>query len=110
MGRSDPRLTINGDIDFRIQRMLKSYSRENPPPHRVKPVPIQVLQRIVAVAQASNDQFLQATADMIILAFFFLLRPGEYADSTSDSSPFRFVGVQLFNGQRRLQLRSASIA
>ena len=90
--------------------MLKGYSKEDPPPHRVKPVPIQVLQRIVAVAQASNDQFLQATADMITLAFFFLLRPGEYADSPSDSSPFCFADVQLFNGQRRLQLRSATVA
>ena len=90
--------------------MLKAYSKEDPPPHRVKPVPIQVLQRIVAVAQASNDQFLQATADMITLAFFFLLRPGEYADSPSDSSPFSFADVQLFNGQRRLQLRSATVA
>ena len=30
---------------------------------------------------------------MIIIAFFFLLRPGEYTGTKSDSSPFRLSDV-----------------
>ena len=41
------------------------------------------------MAAASNDQELQAVADMIIITFFFLLRPGEYTGKKSDSAPFR---------------------
>ena len=38
------------------------------------------------MAAASNDQVIQAIADMIIIAFFFLLRPGEYTGKKSYSS------------------------
>ena len=90
--------------------MLRAYSKKDPPPNRVKPVPIMVIRRIFAVAQASNDPFIQGTADMIGLAFFFLLRPGEYTDSPSDTSPFWFSDVQMWIGQQRLDLRTASAA
>lgn len=42
-------------------------------------------------------------ANMITLGFFFLLRPGEYADTTNpDSSPFRLCDLHLMIGNRRL--------
>ena len=90
--------------------MLKAYSKADPPPNRVKLVPIPVLRRIMAIATASNDSFNMALADMICIAFFFLLRPGEYAISTSESTPFEFKDVQLFNGQQRLPLATATEA
>ena len=64
-----------------------------PPPSWVKPIPVQVLRRLTCVAAASNDQELQALTDMIIIAFFFLLRPGEYTGTKSDSSPFHLSDV-----------------
>ena len=42
---------------------------------------------------ASNGQELQAVADIIIIAFFFLLRPGEYTGTKYDSSPFHLSDV-----------------
>ena len=56
------------------------------------------------------DPFFTCVADMIGLAFFFLLRPGEYANSPSDSTPFESRDVQLFRGQQRLNLTTASEA
>ena len=44
---------------------------------------------------------------MIVLAFFFLLRPGEYTASASDTTPFRLTDVQLFVGQHRLDILQA---
>ena len=32
LGQPDPRLTATGSIDFRIQRMLSSYKKKDPPP------------------------------------------------------------------------------
>ena len=107
MGAPDPRLDFGGNVDFRITRMLKAYSKEDPPPNRVKPVPIPVIRRVMVVAIASADPFNIALADMICIAFFFLLRPGEYAISTSESTPFELKDVQLFRGQRRLDLNTA---
>ena len=108
MGSPDPRFGVNGQVDFRLQRMLKAYSKQDPPPNRVKPVPVQVLRRIMLIAHSSNDPFQAAVADMICLAFFFLLRPGEYVDSPSDSVPFKFTNVQLFRAPQRLNLRTAT--
>ncbi len=44
---------------------------------------------------------------MIIIAFFFLLCPGEYTDN--NNHPFRLQDVQLFIGPTRLNIAAASI-
>ena len=88
MGSADPRLDEGNKVDFRLQRQLKSYSKDDPPPNRVKPVPVPVLRRIMVVADSAPCPVIKCTADMICIAFFFLLRPGEYAISSSDSDPF----------------------
>ena len=44
---------------------------------------------------------------MIIIAFFFLLRPGEYTDSKSETTPFTLGDVQLAIGCRRLCLATS---
>jgi hypothetical protein len=43
---------------------------------------------------------------MIILAYFFLLQPGEYTDNDGDTDkhPFLLEDVQLFIGDTRLNL------
>ncbi len=49
---------------------------------------------------------------MIILAFFFLLRPGEYTDNNGDTNkhPFLLGDIQLFIGDTRLNLLTDSDA
>ena len=78
MGADDPRLNSALNTDFRIARMLAAWKKEDPPANRVKPIPISVIRRIAFVAQhlPHDSERLRATADMIIIAFFFLLRPG----------------------------------
>ena len=88
LGGKDPRMTSTGKSDGRMQLQFRCYSRQDPPPSQVNPIPVQVLRRLAYVAAASRDPELQAVADMIIIAFFFLLRPGEYTDIKSDSSTF----------------------
>jgi nitroreductase len=118
LGLPDPRITSTGKIDFRLQRMLSSYKKDDPPPHRVKPIPVQVLRHIMTAAHAAPTPGNLAIADMCCLAFFFLLRPGEYTIYPSDSTPFRLCDIQLRIGNRRLdsllateaELRSANFA
>ena len=95
--------------------MFKAWKKEDPPPKRVKPVPVQVIRRIAFIAQHSNCEHQKAIADMIILAFFFLLRPGEYTDTSTrtrnpDKAPFRLGDVQLFVGNTRLDILRAPAA
>ena len=88
LGAKDPRMTSTGKLDGRIQLQFRCYSRQDPLPSRVKPIPVQVLRRLACVAAASRDPELQVVADMIIIAFFFLLCQGEYTGTKSDGSPF----------------------
>jgi hypothetical protein len=111
VGKGDPRANSVGDIDFQIQRMIAAWKKADPPPTRVKPIPVAVLKRICTVARELplNSFFLEAMADMIIIAFFFLLCPGEYTNSPSDTTPFTLLGdVQLFIGPTRIDLDTAS--
>jgi hypothetical protein len=107
VGAKDIRKDEVGGIDFRIQRQLRSYAKADPPPSRVKPIPIQVIHHVLAVAFcAAGTVGTKAIADMIVIAFFFLLRPGEYTGTDSNNS-FRLADVQLFIGHRRLDVMQA---
>jgi hypothetical protein len=47
---------------------------------------------------------MMAISDMVILAFFFLLRPGEYTGTSSNTTPFALRDIQLFIGRSRVPL------
>ncbi len=110
VGAEDPRLNSAHQIDIRLQRMIKSWKSSDPAPLCVKPIPIQVIRCVATLLQPSSvsDSLYQVTTDMIILAFFFLLWPGEYTDN--DNTPFCLKDVQLFIGPRFLNLQTSSAA
>ena len=111
VGSPDPRYGEHNKIDFRIGRMIAAWKKEDPPTKRVKPIPVQVIRRILFIASTSSCEMVQANADMICIAFFFLLRPGEYTDETGkDKHPFRLCDVQLFYGRIRIDLATATVA
>ncbi len=106
MGAKDPHLNLAFQIDFRIQRTLRAWKQKDLAPLRVKPIPITVI-RSIAVSATSDvvDAAFHAASDMIIIGFFFLLRPGEYTNNNGD--PFRLEDAQLFIGDTRLPLMIA---
>jgi hypothetical protein len=83
-----------GKHDFRLLRQFNAYHRADPPPTRVKPNPVKLLHHTYA-AYAARDCKSSAIADLVWLAFYFLLRPGEYCDAGNDntSAPFRLCDV-----------------
>lgn len=109
-GAADPRFTSQGDMDFRLARQLRFYSKEDPPPHRVKPVPVNVLLWVLHAATSVENPSTSAIADMIALAFFFLLRPGEYTATSSATTPFRLTDVRLSIGSTYIDNFTASDA
>ena len=78
-------------------------------------MPIIVLRKVTAVALATNDEETECVCDMIIVAYFFLLRPGEYTGAKSDSTPFCMCdniscGKDVFDNRSDLQdLRFATM-
>jgi hypothetical protein len=103
LGSPDIRKDAFGDIDFRVGRQTRAYKKEDSPPKRVKPIPILILTLILAQAYGrTRDDGSIAIADMITIAFFYLLRPGEYTGTTSDDAAFRVEDIVLYIQDRRL--------
>ncbi len=110
LGQPDPRLTTQGTIDLRLTRQLAAYGKEDPPPTRNKPVPTSVLRKAIEYRRLANSSKAQAIVDMLLLGFYFMLRPGEYAHTKSkESCPFRFKHLHLFAGRHRINHFTAPI-
>ena len=58
-----------------------------------------MLRKVAVVALATNDAETQCVLDMIIVAYFFLLRPGEYTGAKSDSTPFCMCDITFSYGR-----------
>lgn len=116
VGARDPRLSkFDSNIDFRLARQNRSWSKTDPPPKRVKPVPIPLVLHLVNLAYnriagpASPDPApSRAIADMTCIAFYFLLRPTEYAGTEKKYNVFTLDDVDLYIGARKLTLADAS--
>jgi hypothetical protein len=100
LGTLDPRLLANGKLELRLKNQLKSYSHQDPPPERVKPIPMPLAAAAVQDAYATPDPLLHATGDCGVIGLFFLLRPGKHvkAAADSDTSPFRLCNVEFLLG------------
>jgi hypothetical protein len=108
LGHADPRLQPSGKLDFRLHRQLAAYEKSDPPPQRVKPIPLPILTYSAALCYNTHDAHHCTIADMLLLGFFFLLRPGEYAKTENADCPFRLCDVHLLRGVTRLDPFTAS--
>lgn len=82
----------------------------DPPPRWVKPLPLPILMH--AATSIYNDTrpraHLHCAANMLIVAYFFLMWPGKYCSGTGDSHhPFRLQDIQLYIGGYKINLQSA---
>jgi hypothetical protein len=103
LGYSDPRLLPSGKLNFRLSRQLSHYNKMDPPPSRVKPIPSSVLTHTVHTLRLSQHPRSTSMADMLTLGFYFLLRPGEYAQTANpESTPFRLQDIHLHAGASRI--------
>jgi len=70
-----------------IDNLQQAYCKEDLPPERVKPIPIQLVQHAMRDRQRM-DMFLLAVFDLIIIGFFFLLHPREHVYIKENDHPF----------------------
>lgn len=110
LGRPDPRLNAHGDQDFRLQRQLQYYKKQDPPSSRRQPIPVELLHLVTRRLRATNSPKSLALANLVWIAFFFLMRPGEFCMSGDEPHPFRFCDVTLKAGNTTLDLRRATDA
>jgi len=98
-GHPDPRRTSPAQqaLDLLISRLLKKYSNEDPPAEPKLAIPITTITSIVKNYRWTLH--LSAVADLVIIAFFYLLRVGEY---TSTATPRQKRTIPLLKCDVRL--------
>jgi len=88
VGSNNPRLDAYGKLHPELKDLQRSYSKADPPPEWVKPIPIQLVRHAYDLLSSSKDVFQIAMADLLVIGFFFLLRPGEHTYDRENNHPF----------------------
>jgi hypothetical protein len=76
--RPNPTYRSEGKYWLPLQRLIEGYRRDDPPAQPKLAVPISVIKHLHDVATGSDSNKVQAVSDMSTIAFFYLLRVGEY--------------------------------
>jgi hypothetical protein len=78
-GYDDPRCTYGAkELDLPFRHLLKGYKEQDPAPKPQLAFPVVTIKRAGAYYQAPHTPLVWATADLVTIGFFFLLRVGEY--------------------------------
>ena len=106
-GYADPRRAIQGQhpLDPRFTAYLNKCKREDPPALQQQALPSSTIKRIAETYGASSEPRLIMTAELITVAFFFLLRLCEYTPRRRCNQctvPLRKKDIVLWRGGSKL--------
>ena len=100
---------------LQLQIQLAGYTKEDPPTKKKLPVEADVPELLIDMAYTNKgDTFAQATADLALIAFYYLLRIGEYTiKSTAEigkwnkkqTIQFKLEDVTFFSKDRKGRIR-----
>ena len=77
-GQQNLLVNPQGGYRQKIKQLLNGFQKFDPPPQRKLAVPISVPIWLLEEGLKPQDPCYRAVGDLVIIAFFFLLRPGEY--------------------------------
>ena len=104
----DPRYNQHHQMDRDLQLISKGYSKQDPPPDKVKPVPIQLVRHAHRALMTSSLVHAPVLARLLVMGYFFLLRPGEYTYDVDNNHPFRLQDVTFDTPEGLLNAATAS--
>lgn len=112
LGAVEPRLNQFGIINIRLTTLYQAWKKAGIPPSRIKTLPMGIVRGATQLASAATTPLALAAADSLTIAFYFLLRPGEYAGSpkTAEDDLFRFQDMGLWIGGRKLDTAVCPLA
>jgi hypothetical protein len=105
MACNDNPTKVGGSEKFlpSLQVMIEAYSKEDPPTRKMLPVEVDVPELLVEMGYGKLDTLhAQAIGDLALIAFYYLLRIGEYTvigkrNDTKQTVQFKFKDVSFFN-------------
>lgn len=86
-----------------IKELLRTFSREDPPPQRAWPVTARILEELLAMPRPKEFDELHwnAIQDLCLIGYFFLLRPVEFSHTgpgDTQTIPFQLRHVYFLQG------------
>ena len=100
---------------LQLQIQLAGYTKEDPPTKKKLPVEADVPELLIDMAYTNKeDTFAQATADLALIAFYYLLRIGEYTiksiaeigkTNTKQTVQFKLEDVTFFSKDKKGRIR-----
>jgi len=78
VGEQSPVYQAPNQYKLPLERLVEGFRREDPPAIPQLAVPVTVPNECQAFAEGQSDPGICATADLITIAFYYLLRVGEY--------------------------------
>jgi hypothetical protein len=101
-----------GTVYIRLLSLYQAWTKADAPLMCVKLLPISLVHGAFQLARAANTPTSLAVADCLTIAFYFLLRPREYAGTprSAANNLFRFQNVGLWISGRRLDTATCPIA
>jgi hypothetical protein len=100
-GYDDPRKTYGSkELDLLFRHLLKSYKDDDPAPKPQLALPVPVIQTASSRYEPHYSPRNRAISDLLCMAFFFLLRVGEYTmpspGTITRTVQFRIKDVRLW--------------
>ena len=109
MGADDPCMNKYGKLDFCLARQKRSWKKRDKPSVCVKPMPVLIIMAVLMHAIVHSPSMeKEAVANMICIAFFYCMCPGEYTGTTTDDQAFALKDITFYIGARRLDNATCS--
>ena len=78
VGQQSPVYETEGEYILPIQRLVEGFKRSDPPAIPQMAVPVSVPEMAARLGYITNNPRTQAVGDLTLIAFYYLLRSGEY--------------------------------
>jgi hypothetical protein len=113
-GRANPTYRSEGKYWLAIERLIESYRRQDPPAQHKLAVPVKLVEHLQDLRKTSPSQKVQAICDMATIAFYYLLRVGEYTGHRKTdrrrTKQFRVCDVTFYDHSHNIIPNTASLA
>jgi len=95
-----------------LKMQMEGYKREDPTTKKQRAVPVTVPNLVYLATRSTSDRRARAIGELVLIAFYFLLRVGEYTFSTGQwrTQIFRLQDVKLFADRQEIAPQLAHTA
>ena len=112
-GRPNPTYRCDGKYWLQLERLLEGYRRQDPPAQHKLAVPVSLVEFLTDMGAAAVSPKVQAICDMSAIAFYYLLRVGEYTSHRKNerrrTKQFRVCDVTFYDKHHNIIPNSAPL-